>query len=274
MRRITGERLTLSWQTVHHFTLTMEADMSEAGRLREALMERIVAETGNRLSYTTLVVKMVACALKRHPLANAEFADGRIKLHSQVNVGVAMAIEGGLLVPVIRTADTLSFAEITRHLGEFREKAASMSFTLDDLSGGTFTISNLGMFGVDQFTAIINPPQSAILALGRIAKKPVALPDDFPVHMLGRHSPSTEPIEGLHQHDCLELGFCHEGAGVFIVENKVLPFGAGDVSVINDLEMHRARSAAEALSSWSFVLLDPARLLSATVDEREALRES
>ncbi len=91
---------------------------------------------------------------------------------------------------------------------------------------------------------------------------------------MGRHSPSTEQIDLLHQHDCLEIGFCHEGAGVFIVEDKVLPFGDGDVSVINNLEMHRARSASGAISSWSFLLLDPARLLSATVDERDVLRTS
>ena len=103
---------------------------------------------------------------------------------------------------------------------------------------------------------------------------PVQLPDEFPVRALGLHSPSTEPIDWLHQHDCLELGYCHAGAGVFIVENKVLPFGPGDVSVINDREMHRARSSAAAVSSWSFVLLDPARLLAAAIEERDAVRIS
>jgi AraC-like DNA-binding protein len=103
---------------------------------------------------------------------------------------------------------------------------------------------------------------------------PVQLPDEFPVRALGLHSPSTEPIDWLHQHDCLELGYCHGGAGVFIVESKVLAFGAGDVSVINDREMHRARSAAGEISSWSFVLLDPGRLLSAAVEERELLQIS
>jgi AraC-like DNA-binding protein len=103
---------------------------------------------------------------------------------------------------------------------------------------------------------------------------PVQLPDGFPVKALGVHSPSPEPIDWLHQHDCLELGYCHQGAGIFIVEDKVLPFGPGDVSVINDREMHRARSSAAAVSSWSFVLLDPARLLAAAVEERDAVRIS
>jgi AraC-like DNA-binding protein len=101
---------------------------------------------------------------------------------------------------------------------------------------------------------------------------PVALPEEFPVKVSGLHSPSAEPIDWLHQHDCLELGYCHEGAGVFIVENKVLPFGPGHVSVINDREMHRARSAAKAVSSWSFILLDPAGLLSTALEERDVLR--
>jgi len=177
IRRITGERMALSKQTVPHFVLTMEVDMTEAVRLREKLMDRIVAETGQRLSYTALLVKVVALALKRHPLANAEFADGRIKIHRAINVGVAVGVEEGLVVPVIRAADTKSLADITLELKAFQEKASSLRFTPDDLSGGTFTISNLGMFGVDQFSAIINVPQSAILAVGRIVNKPVGLED-------------------------------------------------------------------------------------------------
>jgi AraC-like DNA-binding protein len=101
---------------------------------------------------------------------------------------------------------------------------------------------------------------------------PMALPADFPIDMGGRHSPSTEPIAWLHLHDCLELGYCHEGAGIFVVEDKVLPFAAGDVSVINDREMHLARSALEAGSSWNFIALDPARLLGAAANDGQVLR--
>lgn len=104
---------------------------------------------------------------------------------------------------------------------------------------------------------------------------PISLPDEFPVTILGLHSPSPAPVDWLHQHDCLELGYCHQGAGVFIVEDKVLPFGPGDVSVINDREMHRARSSATAVSSWSFILVDPAKLLAtAGAREREVARIS
>lgn len=177
IRRITGERMALSKQTVPHFVLTMEADMTEAVHLREKLMDRIVAETGQRLSHTALLMKVVALALKRHPLANAEFVDGRIKIHRAVNVGVAVGVEEGLVVPVIRATDTKSLTDITLELKAFQEKASSLRFTPDDLSGGTFTISNLGMFGVDQFSAIINVPQSAILAVGRMVNRPVGLED-------------------------------------------------------------------------------------------------
>jgi AraC-like DNA-binding protein len=102
----------------------------------------------------------------------------------------------------------------------------------------------------------------------------MTLSKDFPIAMGGRHSPSTEPISWLHLHDCLEFGYCHQGAGIFVVEDKVLPFAAGDVSVINDCEMHLARSASEAVSSWSFIMLDPARLLGAASEDREALRSA
>ncbi len=101
--------------------------------------------------------------------------------------------------------------------------------------------------------------------------EPIHLPDAFPVHV-GRHSPGTAPLTVLHQHDCLELGLCHAGAGVFVVEQKVLPFGAGDVSVINDREVHLARSAAETGSEWTFVSLDPARLWPGGLPDRAVLR--
>jgi len=176
IQRITGERLTLSKQTVPHFVLTTEADMTEAVLWRETSMGRILAQTGQRVSYTALLVKSVAVALKRHPLANAEYADGRVKIHRQTNIGVALAAKEGLVVPVIRSADAKGLADIALELGAFRQMASS-HFSPDVLSGGTFTISNLGMFGVDQFSAIINVPQSAILAVGRIISKPVGLED-------------------------------------------------------------------------------------------------
>jgi pyruvate dehydrogenase E2 component (dihydrolipoamide acetyltransferase) len=178
IQRLTGERMIESFQTAPQFALTIEVDTTNALWLREALMDRILAETGERLSITAILVKIVAVALKHYPRANASFAEGRIKLHKKVNVGVAVGTDDGLVVPVIKEADQKSLAQITQELKVFQDKAQKMLFSIEDLSGGTFTISNLGMYGINRFNAIINPPQSAILAVGQIVKKPVGMPDD------------------------------------------------------------------------------------------------
>lgn len=175
---MTGQRMAESVQTAPQFALTINADMTRALEMREAVLSRIEAETGARLSVTVILVKIVADALKQYPRANASFADGRVKLHKQVNIGVAIGTEEGLVVPVIHDADQKSLAEITLQLKSLQEKANRMRFGPNDLNGGTFTISNLGMFGIDHFHAIINPPESAILAVGRIIKTPVGMPDN------------------------------------------------------------------------------------------------
>jgi len=178
VQRLTGERMVQSIQTAPQFALAISADMTNALQLREAIIDQIAKETGERLSITVLLVKIVATALKNQPRANASFEAGRVKLHKRVNVGVAIGADAGLIVPVIKEADQKSLVQIVRELQVFREKARQMRFSADDLSGGTFTVSNLGMYGIDQFNAIVNPPQSAILAVGRVIKTPVALPDD------------------------------------------------------------------------------------------------
>jgi pyruvate dehydrogenase E2 component (dihydrolipoamide acetyltransferase) len=178
IQRITGDRMRESVVNAPQFALDVDVDMTAALWLREQIAERVAAEAGEKLSVTGLLVKVVAAALRHHPTANAEFADGRLKVHGEINVGVAVGTNDGLAVPVIKEADRKSLAEITRELSTFQGKARTLRFGADDLSGGTFTISNLGMFGVDRFRAIVNPPQSAILAVGRIIKTPVGLPDD------------------------------------------------------------------------------------------------
>ncbi|MGQ9502346.1 MAG: 2-oxo acid dehydrogenase subunit E2 [Anaerolineae bacterium] len=178
VQRLTGQRML---ESVHHapqFTLNVNTDTTNLLWLREALMERIVAETGERLSITALLVKLVAAALKEHPRVNASFEGGRIKLYREINIGIAVGTDDGLVVPVIKGADQKSLAQVVQELKTFQEKAQVMRFTSEDLSGGTFTISNLGMYGVERFNAIINPPQAAILAVGRILKTPVGMPDD------------------------------------------------------------------------------------------------
>ena len=178
IQRITGERMRESVVNAPQFAIDVAADMAQVLWLREQLAERVQAEAGAKLSVTALLIKVVAAALKRHPRANAEFAGDKLVLHDEINVAVAVGTDDGLVVPVIRNADRKTLAQITAELAAFQEKAKTLHFSADDLTGGTFTISNLGMYGVDGFRAIINPPQSAILAVGRIVKTPVGLPDD------------------------------------------------------------------------------------------------
>jgi pyruvate dehydrogenase E2 component (dihydrolipoamide acetyltransferase) len=175
---LTGQRMLESVQTAPQFALNLAIDMTNVLWLREALMEQILAETGSRLSITAIMVKITAEVLKLVPQANATFEKGRIKLYKLLNIGLAVGSEMGLVVPVIKDADKKSLPEIVREINVFQDKAKAMRFKPDDLKGGTFTLSNLGMYGVDQFNAIINPPQSAILAVGRINRTPIALEDD------------------------------------------------------------------------------------------------
>jgi len=175
VQRLTGERMLQSVRNAPQFALTVSAEMTNLLLLRETLVDETTKE---RLSVTVFLVKVVATALKVQPRANASFEAGRVKVHQRINVGVALGTENGLIVPVIRDADQKNITEIARELQIFREKALQMRFNTNDLTGGTFTLSNLGMYGIDQFNAIINPPESAILAVGRVLKSPYVLPDD------------------------------------------------------------------------------------------------
>ena len=173
VRRIAGARLTESFTQVPHFYLTAEADMAEAARLRATLPEKP--------SYTALLVRAVAAMLVRHPALNASVRGEEIWRFRSVNIGIATATPEGLLVPVIREAERKSLPQIMALLKELREKAESRRFTPNEYAGGTFTISNLGMYGIQQFTAIINPPEAAILAVGAIVDRPVARDGDVTV---------------------------------------------------------------------------------------------
>jgi pyruvate dehydrogenase E2 component (dihydrolipoamide acetyltransferase) len=177
IQQITGQRMLESVHQAPHFFLQVGADMSAALNLVEKLRERIQAETGERLSVTTLLVKAAAAALKGYPRANSSYENGGLRQYADVNIGVAVGGEDGLVVPVIKNADQKSLSQITSQLKSFQAKAKELRFSLEELSGGTFTISNLGMYGIDVFTAIINPPQSSILAVGRIVNTPVGLDD-------------------------------------------------------------------------------------------------
>jgi pyruvate dehydrogenase E2 component (dihydrolipoamide acetyltransferase) len=184
MRKIIAQRLTESFQTKPHFFLRQEVVVEELVRVRERLLPLIEKQTGLRISYTDLLVKLVAKALEKYPLLNAYLVGDEILFNTAINIGVAVALEEGLVVPVIKNVGEKGLAQITQDLHELVEKAKNGKLTPDDISGGTFTISNLGMFGTDSFTAIINPPESAILACGTIKKKPVVRNDEVVVSQI------------------------------------------------------------------------------------------
>lgn len=175
MRKTIADRLSRSYREAVHVAMTIEVDMTETAKLRQRLMPEIKRETKVPLSYTAILVKSVAVALKKNPIVNSMLDGDRIKVLKDINIGVAVALEDGLIVPVVRNADEKSLIEITACLRDLVEKAKQNRLTLHDVEGGTFTISNLGMFGVDTFRPIINPPQSAILGVGAIKDKPVVV---------------------------------------------------------------------------------------------------
>jgi len=169
--RIMTERMTASWTTAPHFYLVREVTVNRLVSWRE----RASKQTGARITYTDLLVKLVAAALSRHPGVNASWKDGAIARNADVNIGLAVAIDAGLVVPIIHRADTLSLADIAARREDMVSRGQAGKLRPADIQGGGFTISNLGMYGVDAFNAIVNPPQAAILAVGRIADRVVAL---------------------------------------------------------------------------------------------------
>ena len=169
--RIMAERMTASWTTAPHFYLVREVDVS---RLR-AWRERASAQSGVRITYTDVLVRVVGAALTRHPRVNVAWKDGAIFQLAGVDIGLAVAIDDGLIVPVLRGADTLTLAEIATRREDLVSRAQAAKLRPADIQGASFTISNLGMYGVDAFNAIVNPPQAAILAVGRIVDRAVVV---------------------------------------------------------------------------------------------------
>jgi len=171
MRRTIAERMSRSQQATAHVTLTTEVDVGEAAKLREQVNAEWAKAQRGKLTYTDVIVKAVAKALRDHPRINSTFADGEIREQRAINVGVAVALEEGLIVPVIRNADQRSLLEISRAVRDLSERARKGALTAEEVSGGTFTVSNMGMMGVEVFTPIINWPECAILGVGRIAER-------------------------------------------------------------------------------------------------------
>lgn len=175
IRKIIGQRMVQSIQTAPHVTLTTEADMTDIQTLRTQLLRFIEERSGNRLSYTELLMKAVANTLKNHPMVNASLQNDNIILNNKINIGIAVAIPNGLMVPVVKNADQKGLTELTSECKRLAREVKNGSISPDDMTGGTFTISNLGMYAIDAFTPIINPPETAILGVGRINEKPVGV---------------------------------------------------------------------------------------------------
>ncbi len=173
--RVMAERMTTSWTTVPHFYLVREVAASGLVEMRARLAPLVEKRTGIKPTYTDLLVKIVAAVLREHPRVNASWADGTIRLNDEINVGLATAIEEGLIVPVIHRADALGIGEIAARRKDIVERAGAGKLKPADITGGTFTLTNLGMYNIDAFNAIINTPQAAILAVGRIADRVVAV---------------------------------------------------------------------------------------------------
>jgi pyruvate dehydrogenase E2 component (dihydrolipoamide acetyltransferase) len=169
MRKTIARRLSESLFTAPHFYLTMKINMDAAIAARTMVNETALV----KISFNDFIVKAVASSLKQHPKVNSSWMGDFIRENHHVNIGIAVAVEEGLLVPVLRFADTLSLSQISVSVKEFAKKAKDKKLQPADWEGSTFTISNLGMFGIDQFTAIINPPDACILAVGGIAQEPI-----------------------------------------------------------------------------------------------------
>lgn len=181
MRRLIGERMTLSKKTAPHFYLDMEVDMTGVEARREALRKQ---GTEPVPSINDFILEAVGRALAESPAMNASWTDTGIEQYGEVNLGMAVAVEDGLVVPVIRNADKLPLEELALRSRELATRAQHRKLMPADYQGGTFTVSNLGMFGVDSFTAIINPPQCGILAVGRVAPRVVPHGGDIAIRSM------------------------------------------------------------------------------------------
>jgi pyruvate dehydrogenase E2 component (dihydrolipoamide acetyltransferase) len=177
IQRVAAERMAHSFRTAPHFYLSVEIDMSQAAEMRQALLPGLEAKTGVRLSYTDILICAASRALSEHPSLNAALEGDQLSHFREINPCLAVDTPRGLTVPVFHAADQLTLAQIAHRRQDLVKRAQNNRLTPEDVSQGTFTISNLGMFGIDLFQAIINPPQAAILAAGRIAKRPIVVQD-------------------------------------------------------------------------------------------------
>jgi len=173
MRKTIARRMVQSKSNAPHFYMTIAIDMDPTIALRNSLNELIDDE--RKISFNDMILKAAALALRRFPRMNVSYVEDRLRMHHRVHIGIAVALEEGLITPVIRDCDRKSVGEIAREARELSERARARRLKLDEYTGGTFSISNLGMYGVEEFGAIINPPEAAILAVGAIQSQPVVM---------------------------------------------------------------------------------------------------
>jgi pyruvate dehydrogenase E2 component (dihydrolipoamide acetyltransferase) len=178
-RKIIAQRMAYSAAVAPHINISVSVDMSEATRLRSRVLTKLKDRTGYRVSFTAIIARAVASTLPKHPYLNASLIDEEIVLWEDVHLGVATSLEDYLIVPVIREAQGKSLEQMIVALGDLLERARLKRLPPSEMSGSTFTITNLGMFGIESFTAIINPPESAILAVGKTIDTYVKVDDEM-----------------------------------------------------------------------------------------------
>ncbi len=175
MRAKIARKMQMSFQTAPHISETMEADVSHLVSLKNTLNQAAQQDSQEKVSLTAILTKLVAWALERNPYINSSLIEDKIHLWKEINIGIATALESGLIVPVVRDANKLSFSEMARKVNDLSLRARESRLELWEVQRGTFTISNLGMYGINHFRAIINPPENAILAIGAAVRKPIVI---------------------------------------------------------------------------------------------------
>ena len=189
IRRTIARRLVTSLGPIPHFFLTTEIEMDRAAEMRQGIKE---LDSELKISVNDIIIKVAASALIAHPEVNASFQDKTVRYYERADIGVAVAIEDGLITPVVRSADRKSLSEIAAEVRELAERARNRKLRPEEYTGATFSISNLGMFGIDEFTAVINPPEGAILAIGAMSPKPVVRAGEIVVKQIMRVTMSCD----------------------------------------------------------------------------------
>src|SRR5215204_509820 len=189
IRKTIAKRLVTSLGPVPHFFLTTEIEMDRAAEMRRGIN---ALDPDLKISINDVIIKVAAAALRQHPEVNASFQEKFVRYYEHADIGVAVAIEDGLITPVIRSADQKSLSDIAAEVRELAERARSRKLKPEEYTGASFSISNLGMFGIDEFTAVINPPEGAILAVGAMTAKPVVRDNEIVIRQIMRVTMSCD----------------------------------------------------------------------------------